>query len=62
MGDGAVTKYRVVKAAAPDSIAIVVAQGQPANGFETAVEAEVWMVANELDWRWYIAPITDGDL
>jgi hypothetical protein len=36
---------------------MVVAQDQPAEGFETAMKAEVWAVEQRLDWRWYIVPV-----
>jgi hypothetical protein len=51
------SRYRVVRDTEPYAGPMVVAQDQPAEGFETAMKAEVWAVEQRLDWRWYIVPV-----
>jgi hypothetical protein len=53
-----VTRYRIVKDGEPldeDRVAIIVAQGQPEDGFPTATDAALW--ATPLSGEWYIQPI-----
>lgn len=54
------TRYRLVRAVDDGDDCLIVAQGQPEDGFATAKEAEAWAVAHQLDWRWYIDPIVEA--
>jgi hypothetical protein len=56
-----VTRYRIVKdGKVTDGIAqIIVAQGQPKEGFPSATDAALW--ATPLSGEWYIQPFEGTD-
>jgi len=56
-----VTRYRIVKdGKVTDGIAeIIVASGQPGQGFPSATDAVIW--ATNLSGEWYIQPFEVGN-
>ena len=54
------TRYQLVRRDVDTTDApLIVAQGQPEDGFSSATEAAIWATDHALDWRWYIHPIVE---